>query len=65
MGIESEQLIKLNQVLQACAISRSAMYEMIARNEFPVPVQVGRRAVAWRQKEVLEWIRSRPKRSIS
>ena len=60
MTIEDHRLMKLTEVLRVCAISRSALYEMVAHGEFPAPVKVGIRAVAWRQDAVLEWIESRP-----
>ena len=60
MTIDHHRLVKIDAVLEVCAISRSSLYEMISRGEFPAPVRVGVRAVAWRQAEVLEWIESRP-----
>ena len=60
MEIERGRLMKIDEVLNICAVSRSRMYEMVARGEFPSPVRVGARAVAWRQREILEWIESHP-----
>lgn len=65
MQTEDHCLLKLNRVLDLCAISRSTLYEMVARNEFPGPVQVGVRAVAWRQRDIFEWIESRPQATNS
>ena len=56
MGFEEHRLLKIDEVTRMCAISRSALYDLISRGEFPAPVRVGVRAVAWRQAEVLEWI---------
>ena len=74
MAIDDYRLLKIDQVLRVCAISRSTLYALIARDEFPKPVRVGVRAVAWRQGDVLEWkardirggrlaIRHKPRRS--
>ena len=56
MGFEEHRLLKIDEVTRMCAISRSALYEMISRGEFPASVRVGVRAVAWRQTDVLDWI---------
>ena len=61
MDIQDHRLIKLPEVSQLCGVSRSTLYEMIAKGEFPSPVRVGVRSVGWRQYEILEWLGSRPK----
>lgn len=32
---------------------------MMRREEFPKPIKIGRRAVAWRESEIREWIDGR------
>ena len=60
VATEHYRLIRLPEVLRLCGISRSALYEMISRNEFPRPVRIGARSVGWRQGDVQEWLESRP-----
>ena len=60
MGVEEHRLIRRDQVLHICGISRSGLYDLIARGLFPEPVRIGRRAVAWRESEIAAWIESRP-----
>jgi prophage regulatory protein len=36
-------------------LSRSLIYEMMDRNEFPRPIRIGRRAVAWRETDIADW----------
>lgn len=36
-------------------LSRSTVYEMMERNEFPKPVKIGPRAVAWIASEIEAW----------
>lgn len=38
---------------------RSAIYDKISRGEFPAPVKIGPRAVAWIESEVQDWLQSR------
>jgi prophage regulatory protein len=43
-------------------LSRSTLYAMMARGEFPQPVRLGLRAVGWRESDVTEWLESRQSR---
>ena len=56
MGFEEHRLLKIDEVTRMCAIPRSALYDLISHGQFPAPVRVGVRAVAWRQTDVLDWI---------
>ena len=54
-------LIKLPEVIQETALSRSSIYAAIKLGLFPTPVKIGRRAVAWRAEEIEQWRISRPR----
>ncbi|QJF51977.1 helix-turn-helix transcriptional regulator [Roseobacter ponti] len=41
-------------------LSRSSIYEMMDKGEFPRPVRIGKRAVAWPQSAVEAWLAERP-----
>ena len=58
--LEDHRLVRLPEVLHLCAVSRSALYDMVSRGEFPRPVRIGSRSVGWRSREIREWIDSRP-----
>ena len=55
------QLLRLPDVLRLVGVSRSTLYKMISMHDFPAPVRIGRRAVAWPACEVFAWIESRPR----
>jgi len=40
-------------------LSRSTLYAMMAEGSFPKPVKLGKRAVGWREADVLDWLESR------
>ncbi|MBV8634766.1 MAG: AlpA family transcriptional regulator [Burkholderiaceae bacterium] len=62
---ESVRLIRLKEVLRICGMSRTTLYNNIRDKQFPEPIQISARAVAWLQSEVLEWLDMRIKlRSI-
>jgi prophage regulatory protein len=57
------RLIRLPQVKQRTGYSRSSIYAKISLGEFPAPVNLGARAVAWIDTEIDEWISHRVKAS--
>jgi prophage regulatory protein len=54
-----ERLIKIDEVLHMCGLSRSSLYASIQRGEFPVQVKLSKKASAWVYSEVLAWMRAR------
>jgi prophage regulatory protein len=57
--IRDVQLLKASSVLKRTALAKSSMYAMIRDGDFPSPVQIGPRAVAWVDEEVDAWIAER------
>lgn len=60
MNLEGHRLLRLPEVLRATGLSRSTLYRKIKESAFPSPVQLGERAVGWRESEVIAWIDGRP-----
>ncbi|WP_304526389.1 AlpA family transcriptional regulator [Halomonas sp. I5-271120] len=54
-----KNLIRRAEVLHRCAISNSTLYRLIDAGQFPAPVQVSSRNVAWVEHEIDEWIAHR------
>ena len=61
MSIETERLLRRDEVLRLTGLSKSTLNKMVKAGTFPAPVRIGTRAVAWRESEVLEWIQTRQK----
>jgi prophage regulatory protein len=63
------RLIRIDEVEQICALSRSRIYTAIKLGTFPPPIKTGLRASAWVRQEVEQWVeqciaqsrRSKPK----
>jgi len=54
----TEQLrsfLRLKQVKAATGMSRSWLYEAIRKGEFPAPIPLGARAVAWDSAAIADW----------
>ena len=52
----SQKILKLPDVMQRCALSRSSIYAFMAENRFPKPCSLGERAVGWIESEIHDWI---------
>ena len=58
----AERLLRRPEVEARTGLSRSTIYDWIKRGEFPQPVRLGARLVAWRERDVTEWLESRETR---
>ena len=54
------QLLRRPDVERLVCLSRATLYELIRTGEFPRPVRIGAKAVAWRLTDIQTWIDSRP-----
>jgi prophage regulatory protein len=55
----SERFLRLRDVQLRVPYSRSSIYLMISRGEFPRQISLGGRAVAWIESEIEDWIAKR------
>lgn len=53
------KLIKLNNVIAITGISRSHIYALAQKGQFPKPVKLTERSSAWVASEVQDWIDTR------
>lgn len=52
----SLRLLRLRQVMSITGLARSTVYKYCSENNFPKPIQLGKRNVAWVESEVQKWI---------
>jgi prophage regulatory protein len=55
-----DRLIRLHEVKLRTGLGRSSIYRKMADGSFPKPVNIGERAVAWRETDIEHWIATRP-----
>jgi prophage regulatory protein len=59
-SIKSERrFLRLAEVKRQVGLGRSAIYQKVKAGEFPAPISLGARAVAWLSDEIEAWIDSR------
>ncbi|MFT6607142.1 MAG: prophage regulatory protein [Halocynthiibacter sp.] len=56
----TEQHLRRPAVETATGLSRSTIYAMMDAGEFPRPIRIGKRAVAWPKSAVTAWLADRP-----
>lgn len=54
-----DSLLRMEQVKARTGLSRSSVYAKVASGDFPKPVTIGSRAVAWVESEISAWIQAR------
>ena len=54
-----DRMLRIAQVMELTGLSRSTIYAMVKRGDFPENHPIGSRAVAWREADVLQWLRDR------
>lgn len=52
--------LRRQDVEAATGLSRSSIYAMMDAGDFPRPIRIGKRAVAWPQSAIEAWLANRP-----
>ena len=60
MTLDDVSLMKREEVLNACRLSKSTLYHLIKQGQFPEPVRISPRSVRWRKSDVVTWLTARP-----
>ena len=53
------QILRMREVLRQIGVSRSTVYNLMAKGDFPKPIRIGAQAVGWRASDIEAWIASR------
>lgn len=59
----SKLLLRRPEVEFRTGLSRSTIYDWMKRGEFPQPVKLGARLVAWRESDIRAWLETRETRA--
>lgn len=54
-----DRLLRLPEVIHLTGLSKATIYRYMKMGDFPDPVQLGKRAVAWRTSAISAWNDSR------
>lgn len=56
-----DRLLRFPMLQEMLGLSRSSIERLVASGKLPAPIKLGRRAVAWWQSEVFEYMNSLPR----
>ena len=49
-------ILRLPDVLNRTGLSRSTIYLLVSKGDFPAPISLGMRAVGWIESEINDWL---------
>ena len=55
----ADSLLRRPAVEALTGLSRAGIYAAMSRGEFPRPIKIGKRAVAWPKSVIDDWIEAR------
>jgi prophage regulatory protein len=55
----TKRFLKRPEVERMTALSRSSIYDKMAKDEFPKPLKIGQRSVAWYYEDIEAWMLER------
>ena len=53
------RILRRQLVESQTGLSRSKIYDLITRDEFPRPIKIGARAVGWVEADIEAWINAK------
>lgn len=56
---KTEKILKIKQVIEIVGLSRSSIYYLIKKGDFPRQIKISMRASGWLMSDVNKWIDSR------
>ena len=60
MTIMIQKHLRRREVEELTGLSRSSLYDLMAKGAFPRPIKLTGKAVAWPESAIVEWLQSRP-----
>ena len=64
MSEQANKFIRISEVMEMTGLARSTIYKYARAGSFPATVKISRRAAAWVEHEVNEWMAQRMKDRI-
>lgn len=55
----ADKHLRRPEVEALTGLSRSTIYSMMAKGEFPRPVRLAARAIGWPESKITQWLESR------
>ena len=53
------KMLRINEVMKITAMSKTTIYRWINANQFPKPLNLSSKSVAWLESDIHDWITSK------
>ena len=60
-----DKIYRLPDAMAVTGLCRTAVYNALSDKDFPEPVKLGKRAVGWRESDLMAWVASRKTRNAT
>ncbi len=60
--LPGRRVLTIREVVRRVGLSRSTLYELVRRGDFPAPLELAPNRVGWLHEEIDAWLASRPRR---
>jgi prophage regulatory protein len=60
-----DKIHRLLSTLNVTGLCRSSLYDQLKKGLFPEPVMLGKRAIGWRESDLMAWVQSRQTRTVN
>lgn len=57
--MEGYKLLRINEVIATTRLGKTTIYGMIKTSEFPKPIPLGKRTVAWLDSDIQKFVENR------
>jgi len=57
--MDNLSILRLQEVIFRTGLSRTTLYDMIAKGKFPQPISISTRTVGWIECEIASWLAER------
>jgi len=54
-----QRFMRRTAVELACGLPTSTLYELMERGQFPRPIKISARTVAWLESDIIDWQQAR------
>jgi len=59
LAMDDLTILRLQEVIFRTGLSRTTLYDLIAKGEFPHPISISTRCVGWVEGQIIDWLKHR------
>ena len=56
-----DRLLAMPAVVHLTSLSKATVYRKVADGSFPAPLKIGKSRVAWRERDIVDWLARQPR----